>query len=243
MTSTQDSRDFICQGWQYDPVMRELRVYEQEKRNKWSEEPLSTVQLSEVKRILWRRWSQQSGRPHHGGDILPQSLSRIVVTFADGRELTLDENDRECAEKLANLLASETKVTLETAGAPSSSPGSTLPQRDNQGRYRSRDGKTEVTMDTVTREIEANTHRFPLRRSRQRVPFSEVRRLALEYSVKLPFEEYAVVAAYGPEEQRLPVIVYRSWEGWADVEEWRRFAQELASDMGVQLSFKGMPQA
>ncbi|HZP25734.1 MAG TPA: hypothetical protein VFB90_01675 [Dehalococcoidia bacterium] len=241
MTAAPDSRDFICQGWQYDPVMRQLRVYAQEKRNTWSAEPLSEVQLADVKRIVWHRWSQQPGRPHHGGDILPQSLSRIVVAFADGRELTLDENDRECAEKLANLLATESRVQLETAGAPSAGP-STLPQRDAQGRYRSLVGKTETALDMAMREIDVNAHRFPLRRSRQRIPFSEVRHLALEYSVKLPFEEYALVAAYGPEEQRLPVIVYRGWEGWADAEEWRRFAQELASELGVQLTSARLPE-
>ncbi|HXG35503.1 MAG TPA: hypothetical protein VNL15_00885 [Dehalococcoidia bacterium] len=233
MAQTREERDFICQGWQYDPVMRELRVYKRERRG-WSAEPLDTVQLGEVRKVVWRRWSQQPAQPHFGGEAMPASLSRIIVTFADGRELTLNENDRDCAEKLASLMAREAGLALEQAGAPDRGLRTT-PEKDAMGRYFSRAGKTEVVTDMVVREITASARRFPLRRSRQRIPFSEVRRLELAYTVNLPFEEYAVVAVYGPQEERLPLIVYRSWEGWAVSEEWQQFARELGQEMGVEV--------
>ncbi len=234
MAQNGEERDFICQGWQYDPVMRELRVYSREKKDRWSAEPLDTIQLGSMARIVWHRWSQQPSQPHYGGDVPVASQSRIVVTFSDGRELSLSENDRDCAGQLAALLGRESGLKVEETGAPGRNLRTT-PLRDSQGRYAGPVGKAALATDMVTREVTVTSRRFPLRRRQLRIPFAEVRRLELEYSVKLPFEEYAVVATYGPDEQRQPIIVYRGWEGWAGPEEWRRFAQELASEMSVEL--------
>jgi len=230
---SEQERDQICGGWRYDPVSRELAVYER-KGKEWSGQPLESVRLTGARNLGWYRWSQQPAQPHHGGQATPASLSRIVLTLEDGSQLALNENDRDCAEKLVELIARETRLEVEHAGGPGRTL-KTTPQRDTMGRIVARSAGGEVTTDFVVREITVTRRRFPLRRNRRNIPFSEVRGLELAYEVKLPFEEYRLEALVGPEEERLPLVVYRGWEGWALPGEWQEYAGEFAGEIGVAL--------
>ncbi len=78
--------------------------------------------------------------------------------------------------------------------------------------------------------------RFPVGRSRRRIAFAEVRRLELTYEVKGPIETFSVWALVGVEEEKLPVAACQGYEGWADPEEWREFARELARSIGVEVA-------
>ena len=230
---SEQERDQICEGWRYDAVSQELAVYER-KGKEWNLAPLESVRLAGARGLVWHRWSQQPAQAHHGGQPTPTSLSRIVVTLDDGSQLALNENDRACAEKLVELIARETRLEVEHAGGPGRTLRTT-PQRDSMGRIVARPARAEVTTDLVVREITVTRQGFPLRRQRRNIPFSEVRGLELAYEVKLPFEEYRLEALVGPEEERLPLVVYRGWEGWALPGEWREFAGDLSREIGVEL--------
>jgi hypothetical protein len=226
-----EQSDFLCQGWVWDPLLRELRVHKREKR-RWSEEPEETVRLRDVERVRWHRWAQ-AGR---GGGA--ESLSRIVAKFADG-EVTLNENDRECAEKLVSTLASAFGVEVEETGAPGERLPSTVPSLDERGRLVSRQGRTETVVDTAAGEIVETRKRSGFRKSQRRIPFGEVRRVELAHEVKGPLEEYRLMAVYGVEEQRALLALYQGYEGWAKPEEWREFAGELGRTLGVEVVGEG----
>jgi hypothetical protein len=223
-----EESDFICRGWAWDSLQRELRVYKRE-RKRWSEKPEETVQLRDVEWVRWHRWAQAGRRG-------AESLSRIVVRFADG-ELALNENDRECAEKLASTLASVFEVAVEEVGAPGERLPGTTPSLDEMGRLASRQGRTETVVDTSAGEIvETTKKRFGLSTNQRRIPFGEVRRLELAHEVKGPMEEYRLTAVHGVEEQRVLVALYQGFEGWAIREEWQEFAESLGRTLGAEVT-------
>ena len=229
-----EDSDFLCGGWIWDPLLRELRYHERTRKG-WKEEPEQVERLSAVRSVTWRRWSQAPMQTATG-DVMPSSLSRVVVAYERGGDLTLNESDRECAGKLARVIAEAYGLEVVEEGAPGGRRPGTLPSRDEMGRLVSRSGRVEVTLDEVGREIVEARRRFPFGRSRRSVPFREVRRLELTYEVKGPLETFTLWAVVGPEErERLPVASYEGYEGWADPEEWREFAREMGRSLGVEV--------
>jgi len=224
-----EDRDFLCGGWVWDPALGELRYY-QRTRKGWKEEPEQVERLRPIRSLTWHRWSQAPIRVPYGRPT-PPSLSRIVIEFADGGSLTINENDRDCAGKLAAALAAAFGVVVVEAGAPGRQ-FPTVPQPDPQGRWLSRIGRQEVAIDPTLREIVATSRRLALIKSTRRIPFAEVRRLELSYAIKGPYEEYRLTAVYGPDERRLPLIAYRGYEGWSLPGEWEAFARQLADELG-----------
>jgi|GEM_PF-3781118 len=225
----QDS-DFLCQGWVWDPALAELRFYERNKKKGWKETPEQVERLRPVRALTWHRWSQAPIRTPYGRPASP-SLSRIVIEFEDGGSMSINENDRQCVGKLAATLGAAFGVEVREEGAPGRQ-FPTVPQPDPMGRWVSRFGRTEVVVDKTLREIVEKTKRFRLLTNTRRIPFAEVRRLELGHEVKGPIEEYRLTAIYGPEERRLPLIIYQGYEGWSLPGEWDAFARQLADEFG-----------
>jgi hypothetical protein len=232
-----DDSDFLCGGWLWDPVLKELRYHERTRKG-WKDEPEQVEQLRSVQSVAWHRWSQAPMQTSTGA-VMSSSLSRVVVAFEGGGDITLNENDRACAEKLARAIAEASGVPLVEEGAPGGRRSGNLPPRGEMGRLVTRSGKAEVTVDEVAREIIVSQKRFPVGKSRRTVSFAEVRRLELTYEVKGPLETFTLWAIVSPEEERLPVASYQGYEGWAEPQEWRDFAREVASTIGVEVAGAG----
>jgi len=163
------------------------------------------------------------------------SQSRIVAKYERGGDLTIEEADRGCAEKLAAAIASAYGLEVVEEGAPTGRRGGNLPSRDQMGRLVSKDGRQEVILDEAAGEITVATSKRLFGKTRRAIRTSEVRYLELEYTVKGTTERFAVVAVLaGPEEERLPLASFESYEGWADPQEWREFTQELGRSLGVE---------
>jgi hypothetical protein len=229
-----EDSDFLCGGWIWDPVMRELRYHERTRKG-WKEEPEQVERLPAVRSVTWHRWSQAPMQTATG-QVMPSNLSRLVVAYESGGDLTLNENDRDCAGKLARAIAEAYGLEVEEEGAPGGRQPGNLPARDEMGRLVSRSGRVEVTLDKVAGEIVEARRRFPFGRSRRRFSLAEVRRLELTYEVKGPLETFTLWAVVGPEEERLAVASYQGYEGWADPQEWREFARETGWSLGVDVT-------
>jgi hypothetical protein len=232
-----EDSDFLCGGWIWDSVLRELRYHERTRKG-WKEEPEQVERLPAVRSVTWQRWSQAPMQTATG-EVMPASLSRVVVAYEGGGDLTLNENDRECAGKLAGAIAEAYGLEVVEEGAPGGRRTGNLPPRDEMGRLVSRSGRVEVTLDETTREIVETRGRFPFGRSRRQLSFAEVRRLELTYEVKGALETFTLWALVGPEEERLAIASYQGYEGWADPEEWREFAREMGRSLGVEVSEAG----
>lgn len=230
----QDS-DFLCGGWIWDPVLRELRYHERGRKG-WKDEPEQVERLPPVASVTWHRWSQAPMQTATGTMTAASSHSRVVVAFAGGGDLTINEPDRACAGRLAAAIAEAYGLAVVEEGAPGGRRGGNLPARDAMGRLTARSGKLEVTLDEAAREITVAKRRFPFGRSRRRLSLADVRRLELTYEVKGALETFAVWAIAGPEEERLPVAAYEGYEGWADPGEWREFALEMGRSLGVEVA-------
>lgn len=235
-----EDRDFLCGGWLWEPLLRELRHHRRGRKG-WEEEPEAVERLRQARSVTWYRWSQAPMQTATGQSS-PSRLSRIVIAYEGGGELTINENDRECAEKLARAIAQADRLEVVEEGAPGGRQPGTLPARDEMGRLVNRSGRTEVVMDPAAGEIVETRRRFPFGKSRRRVALAEVRRLELGYEVKGPLETFTLWAAVGPEEEpgtgssgRLPLASYQGYEGWADREEWRQFAREMGRSLGVEV--------
>src|SRR3990172_1666038 len=122
--SPEDS-DFLCGGWVWDPLLRELRYHRRAGKG-WQEEPEAVERLRPVRSITWHRWSQAPMQTHTG-QTMPSRLSRVVVAYEGGGDLTINENDRQCAEKLARAVAEAYGLAVVEAGAPSGRPAGTAP--------------------------------------------------------------------------------------------------------------------
>jgi len=227
-----DAGDFICEGWLWDPAHRELRHYARKGKG-WQEEPDATEQLRPARSVTWHRWAQAPMQTATGG-AMPNRLCRVVVAFEGGGDLTINENDRDCAAKLARAIAETYGLPVAEEGAPGGRRRGTVPPRDEMGRLVISAGRTEVALDPSAGEIVETRRRFPFGKSRRRVRLTEVRSLALDYEVKGLMERFTLVAELANEE-RMPVASYEWYEGWADPEEWREFAQELGRQLGVPL--------
>ncbi len=236
-----EDSDFLCGGWIWDPVLRELRYHERTRKG-WKDEPEQVERLPAVRSVAWHRWSQAPMQTATG-QVMPSSLSRVVVVSAGGGDPTLNENDRECAGKLVRAIAEAYGLEVVEEGAPGGRQPGNLPSRDEMGRLVSRSGRVEVTLDRAAGEIVEARHRFPFGRSRRRFSLAEVCCLELTYEVKGPLETFTLWALVGPEEEpgtgpsgRLPVASHQGYEGWADPEEWREFAREMGRSLGVEVA-------
>src|SRR3990172_1011242 len=98
-----EDADFLCGGWIWDPVHRELRFHTRTRKG-WKDEPEQVERPRAVASVTWHRWSQAPMQTATG-DVIPASHSRVVVAYEGGGDLTINEADRECAGKLAEAIA------------------------------------------------------------------------------------------------------------------------------------------
>jgi hypothetical protein len=165
---------------------------------------------------------------------MPPSLSRVVAAYEGGGDLTINEYDRGCAEKLANAIAGGYGLQVIEEGAPGGRRGGNLPSRDQMGRLVNEAGRQQVILDEVGGEITLTKRGRLWGKERRTFRTNEVRRLELGYDVKGPVETFAVWAVVGPEEEKIPLTAYSGYEGWADPEEWREFTRDLGRSLGVE---------
>ena len=233
MTPPEDG-DFLCGGWIWDPVQRELSKFER-KRKGWKDEPEAVERLQSVRSVTLHRWGQPPMQTSTG-QMMPASLTRIIVAYEAGGDLTINEPDRECARQLANAIAESYGFEVTEEGAPGGRRAGNTPDRDEMGRLVNQSGKTEVVLDEVTREVTISTRRFPIGKKRRTVPLAELRRLELGYEVAGSIETFTVWGLIGYDEERVPLASYSGFEGWAEPQEWRDFADELARSLGVEIT-------
>src|SRR3990172_4587578 len=176
-----DDAEFLCGGWIWDPVHRELRFHTRTRKG-WKDEPEQVERLRAVASVTWHRWSQAPMQTATGG-MMPSCQSRVVVAFEGGGDITLNENDRECAEKLAQAIAAAYGLAVVEEGAPGGRRPGTLPSRDEMGRLATRQGRLEVVLDEAAGEITVARRRFPFGSARRRVALTDVRRLELTCEV------------------------------------------------------------
>jgi hypothetical protein len=227
-----EESDFLCGDWVWDPVLRELRHYER-KGKKHADQPDAVEQLKPVRSVTWHRWSQAPMQTSTG-QMMPPSLSRVVAAYEGGGDLTINENDRSCAEKLARTIADAYRLPVAEEGAPGGRREGNLPSRDQMGRLVNEAGREQVILDEVGGEIRVTKRGRLWGRKRRTLRTNEVRRLELGYDVKGPVETFTVWALAGPEEEKIPLASYSGFEGWAEPEEWRGFTRELGRSLGVE---------
>jgi len=226
-----ESSEFLCGDWVWDPVLKELRHHQRKKKG-WEDEPDGAERLNPVRAVTWHRWSQ-APMPTSTGQAMRSQQSRIVAAYEGGGDLTIDEPERGCAEKLARTIAAAYGLEVSGAGAPTGRRGGNLPKRDEMGRLVTVVGKTQVVLDEVGGDIIVSEKRM-LGKKRRSIRTSEIRWVELEYTVRGPIERFAVQAVVGVEGEKLPLAVYEGYEGWADPQEWREFTNELARSLGVE---------
>ena len=127
-----DDADFLCGGWIWDPVHRELRFHTRTRKG-WKDEPEQVERPRAVASVTWHRWSQ-APMQSATGDVIPPSHSRVVVAYEGGGDLTINEADRECAGKLAQAIAATYGVAVVEEGAPGGRRPGNLPARDEMGQ-------------------------------------------------------------------------------------------------------------
>lgn len=224
--------DFLCGDWVWDPALRELRHYER-RGKKARDEPDAVEKLKkQVRSVTWHRWSQAPIQTSTG-QFMPPSLSRVVATYEGGGDLTINEYDRACAEKLAHTIADACGLSVIEEGAPGGRRGGNLPSRDQMGRLVNEAGREQVILDEVGGEIAVTKRGRLWGRKRRTFRTNEARHLELGYEVNGPVETFTVWAIVGPEEERLALASFSGYEGWAEAEEWREFTRELARSLGV----------
>jgi hypothetical protein len=168
------------------------------------------------------------------GQVMPASLSRVVAAYEGGGDLTINEYDRACAEKLARTIAEAYGLPVIEAGAPGGRRGGNLPSRDRMGRLVNKAGREEVALDDVGGEITVTKRGRLWGKKRRTLRTNEVRRVELGYDVKGPIETFTVWATVAPEEEKIPLASYSGFEGWAEPEEWREFTHDLGRSLGVE---------
>ena len=227
-----EQNDFLCGDWVWEASLRELRHYQRQGKG-WDEQPDAAEKLPPVKAVRWYKWSQ-APMATHTGQSMPGKQSRVVAEYEGGGNLTLNEDNRECAEKLAQAIAGVFGLPVTEEGAPSGRLAGNLPGRDQMGRLVNRSGRLQVTLDEGVGEITVVQSKRLFGKSRRRVRTTEVRRLELGYDVKGQVETFTVWAVAGPEEEKIPLASYQGYEGWADPEEWKGFTRELGRGLGVE---------
>ncbi|HEV8573684.1 MAG TPA: hypothetical protein VGR43_03150 [Dehalococcoidia bacterium] len=223
---------FLCGDWVWDAALRELRHHPR-RGKKHADEPDAVERLKPVNSVTWYRWSQAPMQTSTG-QIMPPNLSRVVAAYEGGGDLTVNENDRACAEKLARTIAEAYGLPVIEEGAPGGRRGGNLPSRDQMGRLVNKAGRLEVTLDEVGGELIVTRSKRLFGKSRQTFRTNEMRRLVLGYEVRLPVETFTVWAVVGPEEEQLPLASYSGYEGWAEPEEWQEFTRDLGRSLGVE---------
>jgi hypothetical protein len=124
--------DFLCGNWVWDAVLKELRFYERAGKA-WKDQPEAVERLQPVKSVTWYRWSQApmvSGT----GQPMGSRMSRVVAAYEGGGDLTVNETERDCAEKIADAISTAFGLTVVHAGAPTGRHSGNLPKRDSMGR-------------------------------------------------------------------------------------------------------------
>jgi hypothetical protein len=222
----------ICDGWAWDPALRELRHYPRKGKG-YAEEPDAVERLEQPRSVTWHRWSQ-AAMEGPTGEIIGASQSRIIVPYERGGELTIDEPDRECAEKLARAMAESFRLDVQYAGPPSGRTRGNVPQHHEMGPLVHKGKGVTVTLDEVSGEIRVKRRKGFFRSSTTAYSTNDVHRVELRYEVRGPIETYTAEAVIGPEELRVPLAAYQGYEGWADPQEWREFTEELARRLGAE---------
>jgi len=234
-----EAGEFLCGNWAWDPVLRELRYF-QRKGKGWKEEPDAVERLRQVRRVVWYRWSQ-APMASTTGQVMGSRMSRVVAEYEDGGNLTVNEADRDCAEKLAKAIAEAYGLPVTRLGAPTGRHGGNLPSRDAMGRWVQRSGRVDVVLDETAGELSVRQKKRVFGSTRRAYRTSEIRWLELGYEVQGVQERYVVWAVVGPEEERVPVASYEGYEGWAEAGEWREFAEELGRRLGVDVRVGELP--
>ena len=232
-----DESEFLCGDWLWDASLRELRHYPRVKKGH-AEQPDSVEQLPSAKAVTLYLWSQQPMSAHTGGGAGSPQVARLDVTYEDGRRLTINENNRECARKMATTIAAAYGLTVIEEGAPTGKRGGNLPKRDSMNRLLYDDGRVKTTLDEAMGELKTSKKKL-VGSNKGTYRTSEIRRLELARDVRGPTETITVYAMVGPEENAVPVAGYSGFEGWADVEEWRAFTADLARSLGTSWVERG----
>jgi hypothetical protein len=235
-----DPSELLCGNWAWDAVLKELRYYERAGKN-WKDEPEAVERLQPVKAVTWYRWSQ-APMASTTGQVMGSRLSRVVAEYEAGGNLTINEAERDCAEKLADAIAAAFGLAVVHAGAPTGRHNGNLPPRDAMGRLADRSGRSEALLDETAGELTVTQKKKFFGKSRHTYRTSEIRHLELGYEVRGPVERYVLSALVGPEDERVPVASYEGYEGWAEPGEWRAFAAEVAQRIGVEVRVGELPQ-
>lgn len=228
-----DDSEILCEGWAWDPVLRELRKFKRGRKG-WEDEPEAVERLSPASSVTIHRWSQPPMQTSTG-QIMPSSMARVVVAYEGGGNLEVSENDRSCAEKLAGAIAESYGLPIVEEGAPGGRRGGNLPERDDMGRLRGVTGKSQVVLDETLREITVSTSRFPIGKKRRTIQLAELRRLELTYEVRGAAERFTIWGVVTYDEERIALASYEGYEGWADPQEWRDFTEEVGRSLGVEV--------
>ncbi len=231
--------DFICGNWVWDALLKELRFYERTGKT-WKEQPEAVERLQPVKSVTWHRWSQ-APMASTTGQFMGSRMSRVVAVYEGGGDLTINEVERDCAQKLADAIAAAFGLAVVHAGAPTGRRGGNLPSRDAMGRLVDRSGRTESALDETAGELTVTEKKKVFGKSRRSYRVSEIRRLELTYEVRGPVERYALSAIVGPDEERVSVASFEGYEGWAEPEEWRAFAADVAQRLRLEVSVGELP--
>lgn len=227
-----EAPELLCGDWVWDAHLREMSHYPR-KGKKHASEPDAVERLQPVRSVTWYRWSQAPMQAHTGGAPMPASLSRVVIAYEAGGNLTINENDRDCAGKLAETVAAAYGLPVVHEGAPTGRKGGNLPERDEMGRLVALTGRSDVVLDEVAGTVLISRRKRLVGRDKRSYRTSDIRRLELMYGVNASQETFEVIAVLGPEEDRVPIAAYAGFEGWADPAEWREFTRELARSLGV----------
>jgi len=228
-----DESEFLCGDWLWDPVLREMRHYPRRGKKGHAGEPDAVERLEPAQSVRLHRWSQQPMQTSTG-EVMPARQARVVVQYADGRKLEINEPDRECAEKIASTIAGAYGLTVEEPGAPAGRRGGNLPQRDQMGRLVNEDRRVKTVLDEAAGELTVTRKKGLFRSEKRDLRTTEIRRLELGYEITGPTETFAVYAVVGAEDERIPIASYSGLEGWADPQEWREFTRDLARRLGVE---------
>jgi hypothetical protein len=229
-----DEAQFLCGDWVWDAALRELRHYERRKKGH-AEEPDAVERLEPAKSVTLYQWSQQPMQTATG-QISTGRLSRVVVEYADGRKLDINEDDRECAHQLAEAVAGAYGLAVAYEGAPTGRRGGNLPQHDNMGRLVYREGRLETVLDQAAGVLQTTRKGRFFGKERREYRTADVRRLELRRELAGPNETISVEAVVGPDEERVRVAGHSGFEGWAEIGEWREFTAEVAGTLSVDWS-------
>lgn len=235
-----EAGDFLCGNWAWDAVLKELRFYERAGKG-WKEQPAAVERLKPVKSVTWYRWSQ-APMMSTTGQVMGSRMSRVVAAYEGGGDLTINEVERECAEKLADAIAAAFGLQVSLAGAPTGRRRGNLPSRDSMGRLVDSSGRIETVLDETAGELTITEKKRLVGKSRRAYRISEIRRFELGYEVRGPLERFVLTALVGREEQPVAVASYEGYEGWAEPGEWREFAAEIGQRLGVEVRVGDLPE-